>query len=327
MFVCGKSKTIALLTLFLVLSLPCASQTPSSNPEVTQSATAVEPVVLTTIVYNGKGNLVTGLQRENFKVFIDNKPTEIVDFREEDGPLSVGIIFDASASVGYPQLMRPLIKSSQQALSTFLQTSNPANEYFLMAFNLKPQLLLDWSSDSQAIINTLALVQPKGNTAFYDACYLALDKMQHGRYSRQVLILITDGQDNVSTYSLDRVRDELKASGVMVYSLNFAGTGEAGSTLGMEGQHILEGLSSVSGGRFFYQRFGRAMSTSDASDAFDLIAQELQHQYTIIVRPEVPSDNDKWHKVKIKLQAAINAPAEMKHLSARTREGFYLNHR
>ncbi len=133
MFVSGRSKTIVLLALFLALRLAYPSQTTSSKPEVTPSATAVEPVALTTIVYNGKGNLVTGLQRENFKVFIDNRPTEIVDFREEDGPLSVGIIFDASGSVGYPQLMRPLIKSSQQALSTFLQTSNPANEYFLMA--------------------------------------------------------------------------------------------------------------------------------------------------------------------------------------------------
>lgn len=150
-----------------------------------------------------------------------------------------------------------------------------------MAFNLKPQLMLDWSSDSKAIINTLSMVQPKGNTAFYDACYLALDQVQHGRYSKQVLILITDGQDNVSTYSLDQVRDELKASGVMVYSLNFAGTGMAGSELGFEGQHILEELSSVSGGRFFYQRFGRAMSTPDASDAFSVIAQELRHQYSI----------------------------------------------
>lgn len=327
MFVSGRSKTIALLSLFPVLSLPCASQSTSTKPEVTQSATAVKPVALTTIVYNGKGNLVTGLQRENFKAFIDNKPAEIVDFREEDGPLSVGIVFDASASVGYPQLMRPLIKSSQQALSTFLQTSNPANEYFLMAFNLKPQLMLDWSSDSRAIINTLSMVQPKGNTAFYDACYLALNKAQHGRYSRQVLILITDGEDNVSTYSLNQVRDELKASGVVVYSLNFAGTGEAGSALGMEGQHILEDLSSVSGGRFFYQRFGRAMSTSDASDAFEVISQELRHQYTITVMSNISSDNNKWHKIRIKLQAATSAPGEMKHLSARTREGFYLNHR
>ena len=98
MFVSGRSKTIVLLALFLALRLAYPSQTTSSKPEVTPSATAVEPVALTTIVYNGKGNLVTGLQRENFKVFIDNRPTEIVDFREEDGPLSVGIIFDASGS-------------------------------------------------------------------------------------------------------------------------------------------------------------------------------------------------------------------------------------
>lgn len=326
MFASARSKTIALIALFLTLAFPCASQTASSRIEPGSSKASAPPLLLKAVVYNRKGNLVTELSRDSFRVFIDNQPANIVDFREEDVPLSVGIIFDASASVGYPQSMRPLIKSSQQALRTLLETSNPANEYFVMAFNLSPQLLLDWSSDSKAVVNTLSTVQPKGNTAFYDACYLALNKVQHGRYSRQVLILITDGQDNVSTYSLKQVSDELKASEVIVYSINFAGAGNAGSALGLEGQLMLEELSSVSGGRFFYQRFGKALTTADASNAFEVIAQELRHQYTIAVMPNVLSDDRKWHKIKIKLEPAANAP-ETKHLSARTREGFYLNHR
>jgi VWFA-related protein len=153
-----------------------------------------------------------------------------------------------------------------------------------------------------------------------------MDKVRHGKYPKQVLILITDGLDNVSTYSFAQVREELKASGVLVYSLNFAGAGGGGSPLGMEGQNILDYLSSVSGGRLFYQRFGRALTTSDATTAFDVIVQELRHQYTIAVTPNISSDDKKWHKLKIKLQPT-NASGEIKHLSTRTREGFYLNHR
>lgn len=315
MFKSARAETVVLLALFLAFGLPCEAQTPSS---ILSSQEAVEPVILTTTVVTDKGNLVTRLQRDNFRIFIDKVPADIIDFREEDVPLSVGIVFDASRSVGFTK-WQPLIKSWQQALGTFLDTSNPANEYFFMVFNTSPQLLLDWTSDSKAIINNLGLVQSKGNTAFYDACYLAINKVRHGRYSKQVLILITDGRDNVSKYSLAQVRNELKASGVLVYSLSLAGSVFGGSALGRDSQHILDEFSSVSG--------GNAMTTSDATLAFQIVAQELRHQYTIAVKANVSSGKRDWHKIKVKVEAAANAPGEMKHLSARARAGFYLNHR
>lgn len=328
MFMNASGRIVALLALFLSFNLTGATQT---APQIgsTASTKAADKVVFSTTVINKKGNLVRGLQRDNFQISVDKKPANIIDFREEDVPLSVGLIFDASASaVGYRQSVkaaRALINSGQQALKRFLEMSNPSNEYFLMAFSNRAQLLLDWTSDPKAIIDTLSVLQPKGNTAFYDACYLAIDKVRHGRYSKRVLILITDGKDNNSKYSFTQVRDELRASEVLVYSVNFSGPEIAGTSLDMEGQNILDEFSLVSGGKSL--KTDRSLAASDAISVFELIANELRHQYTIAVAPNVSSDTGEWHKIRIKVEAAANAPGEMKHLSARTREGFYLNHR
>ena len=319
-------RLVALLVLFLSFNLTGAAQT---SPAIgsTASPQATDKVIISTTVINEKANLVTGLQRDNFQVSIDKKPAQIVDFREQDVPLSVGIVFDASASVVGDRLSakstRALINSAQQAMKGFVDMSNPSNEYFLMAFNNRPQLLLDWTSNSKGIIDTLGVLQPKGNTAFYDACYLAIDKVRHGRYSKHVLILITDGLDNNSSYSFAQVLDELRASDVLTYSVYFSVRGTAGSTGFWEGQEILKQFTLVSGGMLFYRRF---LTASDAVSIFEMIATELRHQYTIALMPNLSSDN-KWHKIKIKVEASANAPDEMKHLSARTREGFYLNHR
>jgi Ca-activated chloride channel family protein len=327
MFMKACGGIVALFLLFSSFDISGATQTTSSKSQATSFLKPVESVILMTTVTNKKGGFATGLQRDDFRILIDKSPADIIDFREEDVPLSVGIVFDVSGSVGGPQSMGTLVKNTQQALRAFLETSNQSNEYFLMAFNIKPQLLLDWTSDHQAIIDTLSVLQPKGNTAFYDAFYLAIDKVRNGRNSKRVLILISDGQDNISTYSLDQVREELKTADVLVYSVNFSGTGIAGSMFGMEGQQILNEFSLISGGMFFYKRNGRSLTASDATSVFETIAEELRHQYTMAVAPNVSSDSRKWHKIKIKVAITSNVPGGMKNLSARTREGFYFNHR
>jgi Ca-activated chloride channel family protein len=318
MFIRARTKPIAVLALLFILELPCATQTIPSKQEATTSPKATEPIILTTTVVNKKGSFVLRLRRENFRVFVDNEPVDIIDFREEDAPLSVGIVLDASGSVYHPAF----IKSLPQALKSFLETGNQSNEYFLMGFNTKPQLLLNWTSDSNAIIQTLGLLQSKGNTAFYDACYVAIDKLRQGRYPKRVLVLISDGQDNLSSYSSKQVQDELKATGPLVYSLNLSSPGIAGSELAMEAQQILKEFSLTSGGMFFYNGYKNYLEESAVVSAFEIIAQELRHQYTITIQPKISSANGKWHKLKIKVEAP-----EEKHLSARTREGFYLNHR
>ena len=329
MVISGRCKTVVLLALFLVFDQPGISQTTSTKPEATPSQKSVNPLVLTTTVINKKGNFVTGLRRDNFQIFIDKKPATIVDFGDGDVPLSIGILFDASGSTGNPYSIkdtRASIQTWQRALQAFVEASNRSNEYFLLAFNKKPQLLTDWTSDATKLIDSLS-VFPHGITALYDACYLAIDKVRQGRYSKRALILISDGQDNNSTYSLTQVREALKESDVLLYSINFEDDEISGSSLGIEGQHVLEELSLISGGMFFYKRGQVRLKASDAVSVFEIIAEELRHQYTIEAAPNVSFNDGKWHKIKIKMNAPAGGSNETRGLSARTREGFYLNRR
>jgi Ca-activated chloride channel family protein len=330
MLIRTRSKSVALLALLLALDIHCFSQTASSQLEAASSRKPIDPLVLTTTVINKKGDFVTGLQRDNFQIFLDKEPANIVDFSEADAPLSVGIVLDASASVvdpGSGRATRFFINALQQALKSFLAIGNKANEYFLLAFNNRPQLLLDWTSDSKSILDSVSDVRPKGITGLYDACYLAIDKVQRGRYSKRVLILISDGMDNNSIYTLKQVREALRESDVLLYSVNFSGENSGGGALGTEGQEILNELSSISGGVFFYKKEGVRLKVLDAASVFEIIATELGHQYTIGIKPRNSNVDNKWHKIKVRMNTTAAGPPEMKRLSVRTREGFYLNHR
>jgi Ca-activated chloride channel family protein len=329
MFMKARRRIVALSALFLSFNLTSTTQTASPQVQPTAS-TGADRIVLLTTVINKKGDFVAGLQRDNFQVFFDKEPANIVDFSDTDVPLSVGIVLDASASVvdpGSGRTIRRFMNSLQQALTKFLETGNKSNEYFLLAFNNKPELLLDWTSDSKSIVDSLSDVRPKNNTALYDACYLAIEKVQRGRYPKRVLILISDGEDNNSTYTFRQVREALGESDVLLYSINFSHEDSAGSALGNEGQEILKEFSSISGGMFFYKKDGVHLKVSDATSVFEIIATELGQQYTIGIKPQISNADSKWHKIKVKVNPPAGGLPEMKGLSVRTREGFYLNHR
>ena len=317
---------VPLFAAVVSLHLTGVSQTSSKTSQAESSPRATNHFLLTATVINKKGDFVTGLQKDNFRVFFDNEPVNITDFSEADLPLSVGILFDASASVINAGSPRDFLNAFQQALRALLHSSNKSNEYFLLAFNNSPQLLLDWTADPNALADALNFVRPKGNTAVYDACYLAIDKLQHGRYSKRALILISDGEDNVSSYSFNQLREALRESDVLLYTVNFSDRNGAGSSLGMEGQLILKELSSISGGMFFSTK-GAPLRIKDATSVFEVIASELAHQYSVEIQPQFSNVDNKWHKIKIRAESPPNARGETKRLQARTRDGFYLNHR
>ena len=318
----NTSRRIVVLFFAAIVSLQLTgvSQTSSkTQSQAERSPRATNHFVLTVTVINKKGDLVTGLQRDNFRVFLDNEPVNITDFSEADLPLSVGILFDASGSIINMGTPRDFLSAFQQALRTFMGTANKSNEYFLLAFNNSPQLLVDWTSDPNVLTYSLNGLRPKGNTALYDACYLAVDKLQHGRYSKRVLILLSDGEDNISHYSLNQLRDALKESDVLIYTVNFSNGNAAGSPL------VMDELSSITGGMFFYVK-GPPLRVKDATSVFEVIAGELSHQYAVVIQPQFSGVDNKWHKIKIKVESPLDARGKTQHLEARTRAGFYLNH-
>jgi Ca-activated chloride channel family protein len=266
-------------------------------------------ITFTVTVTDTYGRFVSGLSKNAFTVFDDKKPQEITFFSDDDAPVSVGVIFDVSGSMSGDK-----VKRARDALSKFIQTSHNSDEYFLIAFNSRAQLLLDRTRDGNSVLDKLTFVNTKDNTALYDACYLGVEKVQRGSHPKRALLLISDGQDNNSRYTFNELRRLLKESDVVLYGIGILGGGDAGSSLGMEGQGILDELASVSGGKAFFPR-----SAAEMDDIFEQIALELRHQYSIGYKPTNFSNDGKWHKVKVK----VTSPRGLPRLFVRTKEGYF----
>jgi Ca-activated chloride channel family protein len=266
-------------------------------------------ITFTVTVTDTYGRFVSGLNKSAFTVFDEKKPQEITYFSDDDSPVSVGVIFDVSGSMSGDK-----VKRARDALSKFIQTSHNSDEYFLIAFNSRAQLLLDKTRDGNSVLDKLTFVQTRNNTALYDACYLGVEKVQRGAHPKRALLLISDGQDNNSRYTFNELRRLLKESDVVLYGIGILSGSDAGSSLGMEGQGILDELAGVSGGKAFFPR-----SAAEMDDIFEQIALELRHQYSIGYKPSNFSNDGKWRRVKVK----VTPPRGLPRLFVRSKEGYY----
>ena len=303
-----------------------ASQDKSATPAPTQSPspqkrlgtelddrstilTNTDLITLTVTVTDTYGRYVSGLGKGAFAVFDNKQQQEITYFSDDDSPVSVGVIFDVSGSMSGDK-----VKRARDALSKFIQTSHDSDEYFLIAFNSRAQLLLDRTRDGDSILNKLTFVETKSQTALYDACYLGVEKVQRGTHPKRALLLISDGQDNDSRYTFNELRKLLKESDVTLYAIGILSGSDAGSAMGMEGQGVLDELSGVSGGKAFFPR-----SPAEMDDIFEQIALELRHQYSIGYKPPAFEGDGKWHRVKVK----VTPPRGLPRLFVRSKEGYY----
>src|SRR6267378_4350307 len=238
-----------LLPLFVLFYIPNLNRVKAFQ----QSDNAV---ALTVTVMDDKGRFISGLQQGDFSVVVNNLPQPIISFRKSVEPLSVGVLFDASGSVLSSNSRPGTIRKHQlmAGVAHFLELDNPSNEYFVIGFSTKSQLLLEWTSDHNSVVDKIGSMEPKGPTALYDACYPAIQKVMQGHYPRHIVILISDGMDNMSKHKFTEVRDLLKNSDVLLYSIGIMDDNTYGSSLGQEGEGILEELSYISGGKAFFPR-------------------------------------------------------------------------
>ena len=307
------------VSLLILLSVSASfSQTPTPTPAQQQAVedtdnrpekVRTDLVTLTLTVTDIYGRYVSGLGKNAFTVFDNGAEQEITYFSDTDAPVSLGILFDVSDSMSGLK-----IGKARKALEKFINTSHPNDEYFLIAFNNRAQLLMDRTRDGEAVLQKLTLVQPKNNTALYDACYLGIDRVTTGTHQKKAMIIISDGQDNASRYNFGEVRRLLKESDVVVYAVGILDGRDSSSSEGMQGQAFLDELTSVTGGKAFYPQ-----TDVEMDEIFERIALELRHQYSIGYTPKDFQPDNKYHKVKVK----IKPPRGMSRLTVRNREGYY----
>lgn len=304
---------LVFLTFFCCATLTALAQTPVPTPPERERDDAIKvetDLVTVTVTVNDQfGRLISGLNKKHFTILDNNEEQEITFFSDVDAPVSVGILFDVSGSMSTEKIAK-----SRKALERFINTSHPNDEYFLIAFNNRAQLLMDRTRDGEAVLNKLTLIETKGNTALYDAAYLGVERVTRGSHQKKAILIISDGQDNNSRYNFNEVRRLLKESDVTVYSVGILDGRDSGSMLGMQGQSFLDELSGITGGKSFYPQ-----TNVEMDEIFERIALELRHQYSIGYTPKDFMPDGKWRKLKVK----VNPPRGLPRLTVRSREGYY----
>lgn len=306
------SMAVALFAIFgsaFAVLAQKAEPTPTPVDDPTKPVSIrTDLVTLTLTVTDLYGRYVSALTKDAFTVVDNNKEQEITFFSDSDAPVSVGIIFDVSGSMGGDK-----IKKARTALERFVASSHPSDEYFLIAFNSRAELLMDRTRDADALLQKLQLIKPASNTALYDAVYLGLERVTRGAHQKRALLIISDGQDNASRYNFGEVRRLMKESDVVTYGIGILDKSDAGQ-LGMQGQSFLDELASVSGGKSFYPT-----SAVEMDEIFERIAIELRNQYSIGYTPTDFQPDGKWRKVRVK----VKPPRGLPRLTVRSREGYY----
>jgi Ca-activated chloride channel family protein len=254
----------------------------------------VDLVMVNVTVTDSDNKLITDLKPDNFHIFEDKVEQKIRYFSTEQQPLSLGIVFDVSHS------MEPKIALAREAAARFLETGGPEDEYFLVEFSSRAKLTEHFTSDVNRLRDHLALVPPQGDTAMYDAVYLALTEVRKGRNPKKALLLITDGEDNHSRYSRHDIREFARESDVQIFSIDL-------------GRALIADLSDMTGGHSFH---GHA---DQLEDICGKIAQELKNQYVVGYASTNTNKDGKYRKVRVR----VNPPEGMPKFNVRAKDGYY----
>jgi Ca-activated chloride channel family protein len=290
-----------------VVSLPAAGSAAALTEDERHIVNA-DLVTVSVTLTDSYGRYVTGLGRDAFSVFDNKEQQQITHFSDDDAPVSMGVVFDVSGSMGRDKLSR-----AREALGHFIETSHGGDEYFLIGFNSRAQLLMDRTRDSDAMLSRLTFVEAKGQTALYDACYLGIERVTRGAHQKRALLIISDGQDNSSRYTFGELRRLLKETDVLIYAVGIVERNNPG-TLDVGGQALLDELASVSGGRAFFPE-----TAAEMNEIFERIAIELRHQYSIGYKPSNFTNDGKWHRIKVK----VDPPRGLPRLFVRAKDGYY----
>jgi Ca-activated chloride channel family protein len=267
----------------------------------------VDMVLVPVTVTDPMNRLVTGLERDDFQVFENGGQQKITSFATEDAPVSIGIVFDLSGSMS-SKLVR-----ARESILQFIRTANPQDEFFVIGFNDRPELIEDFTSSVEDIQARLATVRSGKRTALLDAIYFAVVKMKDARHERKAILVVSDGGDNNSRYTAGELRAQVREADVELYAIGIFDP-YAPTTEERFGPVLLDNLSEETGGRLF-----RVDDISEMGDIAEKISTELRNQYVIGFRPKDLTRDGKWRKVKVK----INPPQGLPPLTVHARTGYY----
>jgi Ca-activated chloride channel homolog len=295
----------------MFLASPCPSWCQAQTGSLATIRVNSELVVIPVTVTDGSGRSVTGLQRENFELYEDNVKQEITQFASEDNPVSIGFVFDTSGS------MRPRIQKAREAVAALLNDANPKDEFFLVQFSSRAQLLAGLTTRTDEIWQQVSGMETGGATALLDAVELALNEMKSAQYTRKAIVIISDGDDNASRYSLHELKAAVRESDVLIYSL---GIGASDAYMpgwfpqSPTGSALLNEIARQTGGRLF-----EIHRLKELPGVASKISEWLRHQYVLAFKPSQAGKIGGYRHIQVK----ITKPDGFPRLHAVWRLGYY----
>ena len=312
----------ALVVFVYVLIAPTAfSQVQGPVPLPRQSAdthvTAAEGfkvdvnlALVNVAVTDPLNRLVTGLQKENFRIYEDGVEQEVVTMSSEDVPVSIGVVFDMSGS------MSDKVDKARQAAVEFMRTANPLDQFFLVSFNDRAELTSGFTSSVEELQNRMMFTASRGRTALLDAVYLGLSQMRGAHNGKRALLIISDGGDNHSRYNENDVKNFLKEADCQLYAIGiYDPIGiRSRSSEELNGPSLLSEMTELTGGRVF-----PVGNLSELPDIAAKIGMELRNQYVLGYKPSNSQRNGIWRKIKVKLKPPKGLPP----LNVYAKTGYY----
>ncbi len=281
---------------------PSADVTPDQDAGTFVFKKQVDEVVLHATVVDQHGQLAAHLDRSAFSVFEDGLPQTITSFRRQDVPVAIGIVVDNSGS------MRDKRKEVNQAVLNLIRASNPEDEVFIVNFSENSYLDQDFTSNVDLLQRALNQTSTQGSTALYDAIVASARHLKNNpRLDKRVLLVITDGQDNMSRETLRETRQLLEQkNGPTLYAIGLVGQEP-------RGRQALQSLANATGGAAFFPT-----SLDQVSNITRQLAHDIRNQYVIAYTPHVQDVGADYHPIKV----VANAPGYAE-LQVRTRTGIY----
>ena len=270
----------------------------------------VDEVQLNCTVVDQDGHLVNDLNRGDFQVWEDNVPQTITSFRHQDIPVSIGILIDNSGSMRYKR------SAVNTAALELVRASNQNDAAFIVNFSDHAYLDQDLTSNIHDLERGLARVDSKGSTALYDAVVASADELsEHAKQPKQVVLIITDGEDNASRLTLEQAIHRVQnLGGPVVYTVGLL-FDDVNKEKSLRARQALETLSADTGGIAYFPR-----SLDEVNEIAEQVARDIRNQYTIGYHSTKPSSLGGYRTVHVEARAQKH-----RKLLVRTRTGYYSN--
>jgi Ca-activated chloride channel homolog len=269
-------------------------------------------VVLHATVTDDKGQFISNLAKDNFKVYEDKVEQKISVFQRQDIPVTMGLVIDNSGS------MREKRSQVNAAAMTFVRTSNPQDEVFVVNFNDEYYLDLneDFTSDTNELDEALGRIDSRGSTALYDAIIGSLDHLKKGHKDKRVLLVITDGDDDASRKPFEYTIKAAEQSDAAIYAIGVFSDDDRKNAKKMvrHSKKTLTELAEATGGMAYYPD-----SLDQVTPVCEQVARDIRNQYTLGYYPTNTAKDGTFRTVQVQMLP----PRGRGKLNVRTRTGYY----